>query len=128
MATEHSSGRACSQAKAFLRSDTARSDIVQPDTVHLDTVRSDILQVDTVHSGTAVASHSTAAEVLHKAYSWRTWDSCADGGTGGRTEAAVASENLQDRRPYRCPELHQLLPVYSAQPADGGYSSCRLGN
>jgi hypothetical protein len=55
-------------------------------------------------------------------------DVAAGTGTGEqREEEAASGEALRDRRPYR--RLgHQILPVYSAQPADGGYSSCRLGD
>lgn len=97
-----------------------------PDTAHWGTVRSgnDLL-------GIAAGIHNTAAG--RRACSWHTWGSCAGdddvaaAGTGEQREEAASDESLRDRRPYRRREHLQLLPVYSAQPADGGYSSCRLG-
>lgn len=48
----------------------------------------------------------------------------------GHKEGVVASDEvllLLDHWPCLHQACHQVLPVYSAQPADGGYSSCRLG-
>jgi hypothetical protein len=134
-----SAGKACyTQARACRRSGTVRSDIVHSGTVHLGIVHLGTAHRDTVHSGnvhldTAAGIHSTAA--VRSSYR----DTCgssagcdgtvavAAAGTGEQREGAASGEMLLNRRYGRRCELLQLLPVYSAQPADGGYSSCRLG-
>jgi hypothetical protein len=130
-------GTCYNQAKASRRYGTVRFD-----TGHSGTVRLGIVHLDTAYWGTvrsgipgiAAGIHNTAAGC--RACSRNTWGSYADGGdvvaaaagTGEqREEEAASDEAPRDRRPYRRRE-HQLLPVYSAQPADGGYSSCRLGD
>lgn len=126
-------------ARACHRSGTVRSDIVHSGTVHLGIVHLDTAHRDTVHSdnvplGTAAGIHSTVA--VRSSYR----DTCgssagcdgtvavaAAAGTAEQREEAASGETLLNRRYGRRCELLQLLPVYSAQPADGGYSSCRLG-
>lgn len=108
--------------------DTARLHIGHLRTERFDTGRFDIdlgIDLGTVLR-TVAACRRTAA--VHTDCSWRTWDSCADGDTGAHTEGVASDEALPVLRTCRHQELHQLLPVCSAQPADDGYSSCRLGN
>ena len=129
----HNPERACHHSGTE-DSDTARSAGIghfRTDyfrTAHSDTGHWDIdrpgIEEDTAR--TLVAHHSTAE--LHTACSSGTWDSSPDGDTETHTERGASDEDLLDLRPCRHQELHQLLPVCSAQPADGGYSSCRLGN
>jgi hypothetical protein len=78
-------------------------------------------------SDTGAASHSTAGERTVR--SPGTSGSWVDD-TEACTEEEVSFEallHLRDHHPYRRRGHLQLLPVGYAQPADGGYSSCRLG-
>ena len=125
------------RVKAFRRCGTVRfgtghSGTVQLGIVHLDTARCGTERSGSDLSDTAAGIHNTAA--VHSSCSCcYTCDLRLDGddvaaaaGTGEQREEAASDEALQDRP---CRHLgRQILPVYSAQPADGGYSSCRLGD
>lgn len=80
-----------------------------------------ILASACLHFDIAVAWRNIV--VASTAHSLDTWDSSADD-IGPYIEAASFEGLPPSRRSYR---HHQRLLVNSAQPADGGYSSCRLG-
>ena len=75
---------------------------------------------------TGEACRSTAE--VRTARSWRTWGRRAGGDTAAHTAAASVEDRCYGHhRPCRHLPCLLALPVCSAQPADGGYSSCRPG-
>lgn len=73
----------------------------------------------------AVACHSTAA--AHTTCNLDTSGPFADGIVAYTEAASFEDPQSQDHCPSRRPVCRPALLVCSAQPADGGYSSCRPG-
>lgn len=78
------------------------------------------------HWYTEVTCHSIVE--AHTTCSWGTWTPYAVDDTAAYAEVAFVEVLLcQDHGPYRRLRCRQMLLAYAVQPADGGYSSCRLG-